>query len=71
MPVPAEKIAPGRCFRCSDNELRRVLLLQDNRVTFVMRGSHAWNVLRTYQDVESFAALCEAEIDAVTLADVP
>ncbi|WP_026606888.1 hypothetical protein [Methylocapsa acidiphila] len=69
MPVPVEKITPGQCFRASDNALRKVLLMQDKRVTYILRDTLSWTVYRYQANVESFAQECEAEIDCTTLED--
>ncbi len=70
MPVPAEKIAAGLCFRASDNAKRKVLLMQDKRVTYILRDKLAWTVQRYQANVENFAEECEAEIDCTTLEDL-
>ncbi len=70
MPIPAEQVAAGHCYRATDNVLRKVLIKQGRRVTYIIRGTLAWTVLRTYVDVDDFAADCEAEIDCATLQDI-
>ncbi len=70
MPIPAEKVAAGHCYRASDQALRKVLIMQGRRVTYILRGELAWTVLRAYVDVDDFAADCEAEIDCATLQDI-
>lgn len=78
MAIPVEMILPGHCYRAADKALRKVLLKQGRRVTYIVRGELAWTVLRTYVDVVDFAAECESEIDcgspediaADTLADI-
>ncbi len=69
MPIPVEKIAPGLCFRASDKGLRKVLLMQDKRVTYVLHADLAWTVFRYQENVEDFAQECEAEIDCITRED--
>jgi len=69
MPVPVEKITPGQCFRANDNALRKVLLLHDKRVTYILRENLAWTVFRYQVNVDDFAQQCEAEIDCMTLED--
>jgi hypothetical protein len=69
MPVPVEKITPGQCFRANDNALRKVLLLHDKRVTYILHENLAWNVLRYQANVDDFAHQCEAEIDCTTRED--
>ncbi|MGB8277356.1 MAG: hypothetical protein WCF20_05410 [Methylovirgula sp.] len=70
MPIPAEKIAAGHCYRATDKALRKVLIRQGRRVTYIVRGELAWTVLRSYVDAEDFAAECEAEIDCTSLQDM-
>ncbi len=70
MPIPAEMVAPGHCYRANDKALRKVLIKQGRRITYIIRGELAWTVLRSYVDVDDFAAACEAEIDCATLQDV-
>lgn len=70
MPIPADSVLPGHCYRAADNVLRKVLIKQGRRVTFIIRGELAWTVLRSYVDVDDFAAACEAEIDCATLQDM-
>ncbi len=70
MPIPAEQVAAAHCYRSNDNELRKVLIRQGRRVTYVIRGLYAFTVLRSYVDVDDFAAQCDSEIDCVTLHDV-
>lgn len=69
MPVPIEKIVPGACFRANDDAKRKVLLMQDERVTYILYDKLAWTVFRYYENVEKFAAACDAEIDGTTLED--
>jgi hypothetical protein len=70
MPIPAEAVVAGHCYRAADKALRKVLLMQGRRVTYIVRGDLAWTVLRSYVDVEEFAAACEAEIDCASLKDL-
>jgi hypothetical protein len=70
MPVPVEKVLPGKCYKVRESAPRRVLLIQDKKVTFILRGDMAWTVLRYHQDVESFARTVECEIDCMTLVDL-
>jgi hypothetical protein len=68
MPVSAEKVLPGKCYKGIGSAPRRVLLIQDKKVTFILRGDMAWTVQRYHQDVETFARAVECEIDCMTLA---
>jgi hypothetical protein len=70
MPIPTEQIVAGHCYRSSDKELRKVLIRQGRRVTYVIRGIYAFTVLRCYVDVEDFASAIDSEIDCVTLHDI-
>jgi len=70
MPVPAETVLPGKCYKVAGSAPRRVLLIQEKKVTFILRGDMAWTVLRYHQDVETFARAVECEIDCMTLADL-
>ncbi len=70
MAIPVEMILPGHCYRAADKALRKVLLKQGRRVTYIVRGELAWTVLRTYVDVADFAAECESEIDCGSLMDI-
>lgn len=63
MPIPAEQIAAGQCYRANDKVLRKVLIRQRRRVTYIVRGKLAWTVLRTYVDAGDFAAECDAKIN--------
>jgi hypothetical protein len=71
MALAVEKVVQGRCYRGRDKVRRKVLLIQGKRVTFIIRGDSTWTVLRYYQDVNTFAEGCEAEIDCATLEDIP
>ncbi len=70
MSIPVERILPGKCYKVRESAPRRVLLIQDKRVTFILRGDMTWTVARYQQDVESFARGVEGEIDCMTLADL-
>lgn len=70
MPLPAENILPGRYYRVKDDKPRRVLLIHDKQVTYVLRGDMAWTVARFFESVATFAEKCEAEIDGISLQDV-
>jgi hypothetical protein len=37
--VPPESITPGKCFVTSGNQVRRVLGIEDGKVTYEARGS--------------------------------
>jgi len=70
MPIPVEKILPGKCYRF-EGPPRRVLIMQDKRVTFVVRDKTAWTVLRYHTDLDTFAREAESVIDCTTLKDLP
>jgi hypothetical protein len=70
MPISAERILPGKCYKVAGSAPRRVLLIQEKKVTFILRGDMAWTVLRYHQDVETFARAVECEIDCMTLVDL-
>lgn len=70
MPISADQVAAGHCYRATDKVLRKVLIRQGRRVTYIVRGELAWTVLRTYVDVDDFAGECEAEVDCQTLQDL-
>ncbi|MHB8884341.1 MAG: hypothetical protein ACYC5H_04475 [Methylovirgula sp.] len=70
MPISAEQVAAGHCYRAKDNALRKVLIRQGRRVTYILRGELAWTVLRTYVDAEDFAGECESEIDCASMQDI-
>jgi hypothetical protein len=70
MPIPIEKVAASRCFRTSNNEYRKVLLMKDKVVTYILHEKLAWTVLRFYVHEDVFAQSCEAEIDYTTLKDI-
>ncbi len=70
MPVPVEKILPGKCYKMHEGPPRRVLLMQDKKLTFVLRGDTAWTVLRYHQDVETFARAVVCEVNCMTLTDL-
>jgi hypothetical protein len=70
MPIAADQVVAGHCYRAANQDLRKVLIRQGRRVTYIIRGELAWTVLRTYVDVDDFAADCEAEIDCATLQDL-
>jgi hypothetical protein len=70
MSLDVEKIVAGRCYRGSDKVNRKVLIVQDKRVTFILRGEATWTVARYFQDIGSFAAGCETEIDCASLQDI-
>ena len=70
MSINADQVAAGHCYRATDNVLRKVLIRQGRRVTYIIRGELAWTVLRTHIDVDDFAAECTAEIDCNTLQDL-
>ncbi len=70
MPVDPETIAPGKCYKVKDSAPRRVLLMQDKKLTFVLRGPSAWAVQRYHQDVDTFARAVEFEIECMTLREV-
>jgi hypothetical protein len=70
MPVPVENVAPGRCFRAKDNARRKVLLIQEKRVTYILHEKLAWTVLRYYANIDHFAQECEAEIDGTSFQDL-
>jgi hypothetical protein len=70
MPIPVENIKPLSCYRVSEGEPRRVLLIHEGIVTYVLRGNLAWTVHRYRVPLAGFAELCEAEIDLMTLQDL-
>ncbi len=70
MPIAAERVLPGKCYKVAGSAPRRVLLIQDKKVTFILRGDMTWTVARYHQDVETFARAAEGEIDCMTLADL-
>jgi len=70
MPVPPETIAAGKCYKAEAGPPRRVLLMQDKKLTFVLRGEATWTVQRYHQDVEIFAKSVTGEINCATLEDV-
>lgn len=70
MPVPVEAVVPGRCFRASDNAKRKVLLKQDERVTYILHADLAWTVHRYHENVAKFAEACDSLIDCSSLQDV-
>jgi hypothetical protein len=70
MPISAERVLPGKCYKAAGSAPRRVLLIQDKKVTFILRGDMAWTVQRYHQDVETFARGVECEIDCMTLVDL-
>jgi hypothetical protein len=70
MPIPADQVVAGQCYRSSDNEYRKVLIKQGRRVTYVIRGLYMFTVLRSYVDVDDFAAQCDSQIDCATLKDI-
>jgi hypothetical protein len=67
MPIPAENILPGKCYKASEGAPRRILLIHEKKVTFILRGDQTWTVQRYHQDVETFARAVECEIDCMTL----
>ncbi|MGO9134461.1 MAG: hypothetical protein ACLP8A_10500 [Methylovirgula sp.] len=70
MPISADHVVAGHCYRGADNVLRKVLIRQGRRVTFIVRGELAWTVLRTHIDVDDFANQCLSEIDCGSLQDI-
>lgn len=70
MPISADQVLPGHCYRATDDGLRKVLIRQGRRVTFIMRGELAWTVQRTYVDVDDFVAQIASEIDCQSLQDI-
>jgi hypothetical protein len=70
MPVAAETILAGKCYKVAGAAPRRVLLIHEKRVTFILRGDMAWTVQRYHLDLETFARAVECEIDCMTLADL-
>jgi hypothetical protein len=70
MPISAERVLPGKCYKVAGSAPRRVLLIQEKKVTFILRGDMAWTVQRYHQDVETFARAIECEIDCMTLVDL-
>ncbi len=70
MPISAERVLPGKRYKVAGSAPRRVLLIQEKKVTFILRGDMAWTVLRYHQDVETFARAVECEIDCMTLVDL-
>jgi hypothetical protein len=70
MPVPVENITSLHCYRMREGMPRRVLLIHEGIVTYILRGDTAWTVLRYRQDIASFAAHCEAQIDPLSLQDL-
>jgi hypothetical protein len=69
MPVPVEKVTPGQCFRANDNAFRKVLLVHDKRVTYVLYEKLSWTVFRYQANVENFAEECATEIDCISRED--
>ncbi len=70
MPVPVEKVAEGQCYRVEGQLQRKVLRLHNGQVTFILRGKLGWDVLRSQEDVDRFAATCDAVIDCGSLQDI-
>jgi hypothetical protein len=70
MPIPSEKVAPGKCYKAHQGAPRHVLLVHEKKVTFVLRGETSWTVQRYHQDAETFARAVECEIDYMTLAPI-
>jgi hypothetical protein len=70
MPIPVEKVAAGLCFRANDNVLRKVLLIQDQRVTYILHEKLAWTVLRYYANIDRFAQECDAQVDCASFEAV-
>ncbi len=70
MPIPAESVLEGKCYKFKGTAPRRVLIIQEKRVTFILRGDMAWTVLRYHQDVETFAREAECEINCMTLREL-
>lgn len=70
MPVPVENVQEGKCYRLKDDIPRRVLRIHEGQVTYIKRGERAWDVLRSYEPIGSFAKKCEAEVDYTTLEDI-
>jgi hypothetical protein len=70
MPISAERVLPGKCYKVVEGAPRHVLLLHEKKVTFVLRGATSWTVLRYHQDVETFARAVVCEINCMTLVDL-
>ncbi len=70
MPISAERVLPGKCYKAREGAARHVLLLHEKKVTFVLRGDTSWTVQRYHQDVETFARAVECEVDYMTLATI-
>jgi hypothetical protein len=68
MPIAAEKVLPGKCYKVHGGAPRRILLIHEKKVTFVLRDQTNWTVQRYHQDVETFARAVECEIECMTLA---
>jgi len=70
MPISPETIAAGKCYKIEGGPPRRVLIIQEKRLTFILRGDATWTVQRYHQDVDTFAKAAICEINCSTLEDV-
>jgi len=61
MPVPVENVVPGRCFKDKDQKYRKILLKNENIVTYIYHDHLAWTVKRHFDVDTSFAEACEIE----------